>query len=57
MKKETTSHKGYDIYKNEYYNVAYPSTEYLYHNTNDCDEPIGTGDSIQDCIEQIEEQL
>lgn len=55
--KEFILHDGYEIYENDYYNPAYSSTKYEYQNTLDCDELMGNGESIEDCMKQIDEQL
>lgn len=53
--KETVSHKGYDIYKNNYYSATYPATRYQYYSTIDCDAPMGSGKTITECMKQIDE--
>lgn len=49
------NYKGYDILINDYNYEHLESVKYLFYNTNDCDEPGGTGSSIEDCKKQIDE--
>ena len=51
------TYKDYIIEENENYHVAYPYSKFIFSNPNDCDECIGFGPSIQNCMEQIDERL
>ena len=51
------NYKNYFIELNENYWPSHPESKYVFNNTEDCDETIGSGRSIEDCIEQIEERL
>ncbi len=51
-KNNVIEYKGYEIYLNDYSN--HPKSKYAFHNTNDTDEPMGHGGSIEDCMEQID---
>ena len=46
-------HKGYLIEKNPYDNL---NMSYQFTSTEDCDEPMGFGKDIIDCINQINEK-
>jgi hypothetical protein len=46
-------YKGYKILINDYNYEHLESVKYLFYNTNNCDEPGGTGSSIEDCKQQI----
>jgi len=46
-------YKGYKILINDYNYGHLESVKYLFYNTNNCDEPSGTGSSIEDCKQQI----
>jgi hypothetical protein len=50
-------YKNYTISINENYWPKHPESKYIFVNNEDCDETIGNGPSIEDCIEQIEERL
>ena len=51
------NYKNYLIEENENYWPSHPESKYVFNNTEDCDETMGCGSSIEDCIEQIEERL
>lgn len=48
-------YNGYLIKVNDYRNSKHKNCDFIFHNLNDCDEPIGTGESIADCKKQINE--
>ena len=49
-------YNGYLIRINDYRNSKHPNCDFIFHNLNDCDEVIGTGESIKYCQEQIDER-
>ena len=53
----TMTYKNYLIEENENYHVAHPERKYVFSSTTDCDESMGCGRSIEECIEQINERL
>ena len=50
-------YKNYTIEKNENYWPQFPESKFVFSSNTDCDETMGCGSSIEDCIEQIEERL
>jgi hypothetical protein len=48
---------NYKIELNENYHVAHPESKFIYWNMEDCDEPIGNGKSVEECIGLIKETL
>lgn len=53
----TMTYKNYLIEENENYYPAHPESKFIFSSTVDCDESIGCGRSIEECIEQINERL
>jgi len=53
--KTSTWYKGYLITENPYASPAYPATQYVFVNTNNCDEVKHTASSIDECIILINE--
>jgi hypothetical protein len=54
-KNDNIEYKGYKIYldDNNYYNL--PNHKYAFRNTNDWDESLGWGPSVEDCMQQIDD--
>ena len=50
-------HRGYIIRPNEYNYGNKPGTKYEFYNTNDPDQSMGQGSSVEDCKQQIDELL
>lgn len=57
LEKDFIEYKGYKIYLNDnnYYNMS--QSKYAFKNTNDWDEPLGSGASIKDCMEEIDDRI
>jgi hypothetical protein len=50
-------HRGYIIRPNEYNYGNKPGTKYEFYNTNDPDESMGHGSSVEDCKKQIDSEM
>ena len=51
------NYRDYEILINDYNYEHLESVKYVFYNTHDYDEPGGTGSSIEDCKEQINELI
>ena len=49
------NYKGFIIIKNDYNYGRCKHVNYLFYNPDDCDEPMSSGESIQDCRAKIDE--
>lgn len=54
---ESEDYLNYRIQLNENYYPAHPQSKFIYWNTEDYDEPIGNGATIEECKELINERL
>jgi hypothetical protein len=52
-KNDNIEYKGYEIYLNDNNYENNPNLMYAFHNTNDTDESMGHGASIEDCMSEI----
>jgi hypothetical protein len=48
------SYKGYKILINDYNYGHCENVNFVFYNTNDCDEPGGAGSDIENCKIQID---
>jgi hypothetical protein len=53
---KTKKYRGYVIYLSEYGTEA-TNTQYEFYNEFDCDEFMGSGRTIAECKEQIDERI
>jgi hypothetical protein len=51
------NYKDYEILINDYNYEHLESVKYVFYNTHDYDEPGGTGSSIENCKQQIDELI
>lgn len=54
---EVENYKNYKIQLNDNYYPAHPESKYIFWNTENFEEPMGNGSTIEDCIELIKEIL
>ena len=50
-------YRGYEIKQNDYSVSRNGSANFIFRNLQDCDEPSGWGETVQDCKTQIDEML
>jgi hypothetical protein len=51
------NYKNYKIELNENYHVAHPYSKFIFWNTEENEELIGNAETVEECIELINERL